>query len=294
MARCSCSSPAPTEDAAPPRTSISPPSRRVRSRTSGGPSPRRMSSASSSSRAFPTARPSGASIEVSQATVRQPSSEASETRVRASRRASSGRRMKAPEPTLTSSTSPSRSSASFLLRMLAAMSGMESTVAVTSRSAYSRRSAGSISSVCPRMHTPSAASWARASASERSERKPGMAGELVERAAGVPEPAAGHHRDHHAAGGHQRRQAERHLVSHPAGGMLVDLLAPGARPAPGSPRSGASPGSRLAARRARGRGTRWPCTARPSGCRGPRPGRTRSAAPGCPPPPAPDRHAWPG
>jgi hypothetical protein len=43
--------------------------------------------------------------------------------------------MKAPEPTFTSSTRPSMPSASFFDRMLATMSGMDSTVAVTSRSA---------------------------------------------------------------------------------------------------------------------------------------------------------------
>ncbi len=84
---------------------------------------------------MPTARPSGACIEVSQATARQPMSRERSTRVRASRSALSRVGMNAPEPTFTSSTSPSRSSASFLLRMLAAMRGMESTVAVTSRSA---------------------------------------------------------------------------------------------------------------------------------------------------------------
>ena len=147
-------------------------------RTSAGPSPRSTSTASSSSLPLPTARPSGASIEVSQATAGQPRSRARSTSVRASRSASSRRRMNAPEPTFTSSTSPSRSSASFLLRMLAAMSGMESTVAVTSRSAYSRRSAGASSSVCPSMHTPSSPRTRSASASDRSVRNPGMAASL--------------------------------------------------------------------------------------------------------------------
>jgi hypothetical protein len=55
--------------------------------------------------------------------------------VRASVRASSGVFMNAPEPTFTSSTSASMPSASFLLMMDEAMSGMQSTVAVTSRSA---------------------------------------------------------------------------------------------------------------------------------------------------------------
>ena len=50
--------------------------------------------------------------------------------------------MKAPLPSLTSSTSDCNPAASFFDRMLAVMSGNDSTVAVTSRMAYSRRSAG--------------------------------------------------------------------------------------------------------------------------------------------------------
>ena len=55
--------------------------------------------------------------------------------VRASARASSRRFMNAPEPTFTSSTSASIPSASFFDMIDAAMSGIDSTVAVTSRSA---------------------------------------------------------------------------------------------------------------------------------------------------------------
>ena len=50
--------------------------------------------------------------------------------------------MNAPEPTFTSSTSESVPSAIFLLMIELAMSGIASTVPVTSRSAYSLRSAG--------------------------------------------------------------------------------------------------------------------------------------------------------
>ncbi len=53
----------------------------------------------------------------------------------ASARASGSVFMKAPFPTLTSSTRPSIPSASFLDMIEAEMSGMDSTVAVTSRSA---------------------------------------------------------------------------------------------------------------------------------------------------------------
>ena len=53
----------------------------------------------------------------------------------ASSRASSSLFMKAPDPTLTSSTSAPVPSAIFLLMIELAMSGMASTVPVTSRSA---------------------------------------------------------------------------------------------------------------------------------------------------------------
>ena len=45
--------------------------------------------------------------------------------------------------------------------------------------------------------------------------------ELVERAAGVAQPASRHHRDRHAARREHRRQQQRRLVSHAAGGVLV-------------------------------------------------------------------------
>ena len=62
--------------------------------------------------------------------------------VRASSRAWSTDFMKAPEPTFTSSTSAPVPSAIFLLMIELAISGIASTVPVTSRSAYSLRSAG--------------------------------------------------------------------------------------------------------------------------------------------------------
>jgi hypothetical protein len=57
------------------------------------------------------------------------------TSVKASSRAFSRVGMKAPVPTLTSSTKASMPSASFLLIMLEAMSGIDGTQAVASRSA---------------------------------------------------------------------------------------------------------------------------------------------------------------
>ncbi len=82
--------------------------------------------------------------------------------------------MKAPEPNLTSSTRAERSSASFLLRMLATISGVEPTVAVTSRKAYSLRSAGTRSSDAPVMTQPTASMTRLISSRDRSVRNPGM------------------------------------------------------------------------------------------------------------------------
>ena len=143
-------------------------------RRSGGPSPRSAIIDSSTSSALPQALPSGRSIAVMSATTGQPWSAPSSiiVRARASPRSSSGR--KAPEPRFTSSTSPVRPSASFFDIMLAEMSGILSTVAVASRRAYNRRSAGAISRVCPINAHPMRSSCAVVCASERSVRKPGI------------------------------------------------------------------------------------------------------------------------
>ena len=115
---------------------------------------------------------------VSSATVRQPRASPMPIMVSASRRESLGSVRNAPLPTLMSSTSPVRSSASFFDMMLAAMSGMDSTVPVTSRSAYSLRSAGTRCRVCPIMTQPSLSTWVRASCRERSVRNPVIASSL--------------------------------------------------------------------------------------------------------------------
>ena len=74
-------------------------------------------------------------MSVSRATVVTPCALPSSTMVRASSRASAADFMNAPEPTLTSSTSAPVPSAIFLLMMELAISGIDSTVPVTSRSA---------------------------------------------------------------------------------------------------------------------------------------------------------------
>ena len=74
-------------------------------------------------------------MRVSSATVRTPASSPSPTIVRASSRALSTSGMKAPAPTLTSSSTASAPPAIFLLMIELAMSGTDSTVPVTSRRA---------------------------------------------------------------------------------------------------------------------------------------------------------------
>ena len=74
-------------------------------------------------------------MSVSSATVRTPCAAPSPTMVSASSRASSADFMNAPVPTLTSSTSADDPSAIFLLMIDDAISGIDSTVPVTSRSA---------------------------------------------------------------------------------------------------------------------------------------------------------------
>ena len=88
---------------------------------------------SATSTALPTARPSGWSIRVIRATTDLPRPQPISHIARARARESSSRSMKAPPPVLTSSTRPSIPSASFLDMIDAAISGIDSTVAVASR-----------------------------------------------------------------------------------------------------------------------------------------------------------------
>src|SRR6267378_2635708 len=175
---CSRRARAASASAVPPNRSISTPRRRVSSRTSGGPRLRRTSIDSRTSTALPTALPSGASIEVSSATQPRPIERQRSTMVRARSRASSSVFMNAPRPTFTSSTRASIPSASFLLKMLEAISGTDSTVAVASRSAYSLRSAGAICAVWPIRQSPSRSTSSTKRAVGRSTRKPGMLSSL--------------------------------------------------------------------------------------------------------------------
>jgi hypothetical protein len=91
--------------------------------------------ASATSSALPTASPSGCSICVISAVTCALPALPMATISRPRARASSSVSMNAPRPHLTSSTMASAPAASFLLMMLAAISGRLGTVPVTSRSA---------------------------------------------------------------------------------------------------------------------------------------------------------------
>ena len=107
----------------------------VNSTTSSGPPPDKTSSDSRTSSALPAVRPSGISIAVTSAKVLTPASLPRPTIVCANSRALSGSLINAPAPVFTSSTNALVPSAIFLLIIDDAMSGIASTVAVTSRSA---------------------------------------------------------------------------------------------------------------------------------------------------------------
>ena len=97
--------------------------------------------------------------------------------------------------------------------------------------------------------------------------------ELVERPAGVAEPAAGDHRHHAAAGRDDRREQQRDLVADAAGRVLVEHRPVVPRAA--RCRSRASRRSARRARRRRGRGRRPPSRTRRPGRRTARRRRSR-------------------
>ena len=104
-------------------------------------------------------------MSVSSATVGSPAPPATSTSARASSSAAARSAMNAPEPNLTSITSASSPAASFLDRIEATISGIDSTVPVASRIAYSRRSAGARSAVWPTIAQPAAPPTTRRSSS---------------------------------------------------------------------------------------------------------------------------------
>ena len=192
--------------------------------------------------------------------------------------------MKAPEPNFTSSTRASVPSAIFLLMIDDAMSGIASTVPVMSRSAYSFPSAGARPEPAAQMTAPTSLELREHLLVGRAPRASRDRLELVERAAGVTEAAAGELRHRDAERGDEGRERQRDLVADPAGRVLVDgVLAQarrsqaltrrdhresgrGSRRAPC--RSGRSPSSwRTSARRRRSRACRRRSARRSGGSR---------------------------
>ena len=170
-------------------------------------------------------------MSVSNAEQRKPAPLATSTSVRARSRVASNDGRNAPEPTLTSMTRASSPAASFLDRIDATISGIDSTVAVTSRMAYRRRSAGARSSVWPMIAQPAARTAARRRSRSGWVVVTGDAVQLVQRAASMAQSAARDHRHIRAARRHDRRQHQAHLVADAAGRVLVEnrtvQIAPG-------------------------------------------------------------------
>ena len=207
----------------PPSTSSSAHSASVTSSRRGSrAAPVRWSIDSRTSTALPAVRPSTWFMSVSSATVGSPLPTATSTIARASSRARSSAGINAPEPNLTSMTSASRPAASFLDRIEPTISGIDSTVPVASRIAYSRRSAGARRAVWPTIAQPTRATAARRRSGSSVDVVARDRLELVERAARVPEPAPGDHRHGRAARGDDRREQQAHLVAHAAGRVLVE------------------------------------------------------------------------
>ena len=129
--------------------------------------------------------------------------------------------MNAPEPVLTSSRIRSVATASFFDITLAAINGIDGTVAVASRSAY-KRAVGRHQ--VGRLRGDGAPHLVHL----RLDLRRGQVGsqardrfQLVEGAAGVAESSPGELRDRQAHGGRERSEDQRHAVSDPSGRMLV-------------------------------------------------------------------------
>ena len=174
MARPSASAASTSASGRPAAVSISRASATVNSITSAGPPPASTSTDSRTSSALPTVSPSGVDMSVSNAMVVSPASVPRSTMVRASSRARDSSLMKAPAPVLTSSTNAPVPSAIFLLMMEEAIRGMQSTVAVVSRRAYSFLSAGARPEPAAQMTPPTSRRIVNISSLERLARQPGM------------------------------------------------------------------------------------------------------------------------
>src|SRR5680860_6197 len=118
--------------------------------------------------------PRGVSIAVTRAEQRRPASRPMVTHSSARPAASSSVAMKAPAPALTSRTMVCAPAASFLDITLEAIRATDSTVAVTSRSAYSARSAGTRRSDCAATTQPTLRATASSSSLVSCTRMPGI------------------------------------------------------------------------------------------------------------------------
>jgi len=118
--------------------------------------------------------PRGCSISVMIATVFLPAPLPISTISLARAKASSNERIKAPFPAFTSRTMASAPAAIFLLIILEAISGIESTVAVTSRRAYKALSAGTRLPDCPVTATPTELTMAAKRSGDSLVSKPGI------------------------------------------------------------------------------------------------------------------------
>ncbi len=206
----------------PASNSISTPKAYVTAIKSSGPRPCNPAIDSATSRALPHATPSGRSMAVSNATVGHPRDWPSSIIVRASVSAWSGSGRNAPEPILTSSTSPESPSGK-LLRHDARRDQRDRLdrrghVAQCIQLAVGRRD---LRRLAHHRHAQRAHLLLRF-VERQSGPEPRDRFELVERAAGVAQAATRHHRHQHAAGGEHRRKEQRRLVADAAGGMLVD------------------------------------------------------------------------
>ena len=141
---------------------------------SDGPPPPSTSIDSVTSSALPALRPRGTSICVSSATVCTSWARPRPTIVSASSRARPSSFMKAPLPTLTSSTRAPVPSAIFFDMIELAIRGIDSTVPVMSRRAYSLRSAGARSGPAALITAPEVRSTSLTSSGVSVDRQPGI------------------------------------------------------------------------------------------------------------------------
>ena len=128
----------------------------------------------------------------------------------------------APRPTLRSSTTADVPLATFLAMMLAAMSPSHCTVPVTSRSAYSSLSAGTMRSLWLTTATPMRSSWRRKSPCGNCTRNPGIDSSLSSVPPVWPRPRPDILPKMAPQAATSGASDERHLVPHTAAGVLVE------------------------------------------------------------------------